>query len=120
MNFVQSILKRGGLFWFFQLSGWGAYTILLILSTIPFASDTVLIAYRATLAVSAFAGTFVLRVVCRRELRRGFRFPRSLAIVLACSAILTCLCSALALKVEYALGSQMRPFTLLLAFTTIT
>lgn len=41
-------------------------------------------------------------------------------IVLVWSSLLTCLCAALALKTEYALGTQMRPFTLLIAFTAIT
>jgi LytS/YehU family sensor histidine kinase len=80
----------------------------------------VLIAYRITLAVSCFAGSFVLHVVCRRQWRQGFRFPRSILIVLVWSTLLTCLCAALALKAEYALGTDMRPFTPLIAFTAIT
>jgi hypothetical protein len=42
---VHSIVERIKPFWFFQLSGWAA-SALLLLSTIPFASDHVLIAYR--------------------------------------------------------------------------
>jgi len=41
---VHSIVERIKPFWLFQLSGWAAYAILLLLSTIPFASDHVLIA----------------------------------------------------------------------------
>jgi two-component system sensor histidine kinase AlgZ len=117
---VHSIVERIKLFWLFQLSGWAAYAILLLLSTIPFASDHVLIAYRSVLASSCFAGSFVLRVVCQRQWRKGFQFPRSLVIVLVWSSILTVLCAAIALKTEYALGTQMRPFTLLIGFTAIT
>jgi hypothetical protein len=117
---VYAIVKRIKLFWLFQIGGWAAYAVVLVLSTIPFAGDGVLIAYRSTLAISCFAGSLVLHVVCRREWRKGFRFPRSLVIVLVWSSILTCLCAALALKVEYVLGTQMRPFTLLIGFTAIT
>ena len=114
------MIERVKPFWLFQIGGWAAYAIILLLSTIPFASDHVLIAYRSVLAVSCFVGSFVLRVVCRRQWRRGFRFPRSLVIVLVWSSILTCLSAAIALKTEYALGTQMRPFTLLIGFTAIT
>ena len=79
-----------------------------------------LIAYRITLAVSCFAASFVLHAICRQQWRQGFRFPRSILIVLVWCALLTCLCSALALKVEYALGIDMRPFTPLIALTAST
>jgi two-component system, LytTR family, sensor kinase len=117
---VYSIVERIRPFWLFQLSGWAAYAILLLLSTIPFASDHVLIAYRSVLAISCFAGSFVLRVVCHRQWRKGFQFPRSLVIVFFWSSILTVLCAGIALKTEYVLGTQMRPFTLLIGFTAIT
>src|SRR5215471_17255238 len=116
---MYSIVKRIRPFWPFQIGGWGAYAIVLLLSSIPFASDRGAIAYRSALAISCFAGTFVLRVVCRRQWRRGFRFPRSLVIVLVWSSILTGLCAAIAIKAEYALGAQPRPFTLLIGLMPI-
>ena len=118
--FVYSIVKRIRPFWFFQIGGWGAYAIVLLLSSIPFASDRGAIAYRSALAISCFVGSFVLRVVCRRQWRQGFRFPRSLVIVLVWSSILTCLCAAIALKVEYALGTELRPFILRMGLTAMT
>jgi Histidine kinase len=117
---VYSIVKRIRPFWFFQIGGWGAYAIVLLLSSIPFASDRGAIAYRSALAISCFVGSFVLRVVCRRQWRQGFRFPRSLVIVLVWSSILTCLCAAIALKVEYALGTELRPFILRMGLTAMT
>src|SRR5262249_53854666 len=50
---------------------------------------------------------------------RGFLFPRSLVIVLVWSSILTGLCAAIAIKAEYALGAQLRPFTLLIGLMPI-
>lgn len=41
-------------------------------------------------------------------------------IVIVWSSILACLCAALAIKVEYILGTDLRPFTFLLALTAIT
>ena len=114
------IVERRKLFWLFQIGGWTAYAIVAFLSTIPFASDAGAIAYRAALTGSCFAGSFVLHVVCRQQWRHGFRFPRSLVIVLVWSSILTCLCAAIALKAEYVLGTQLRPFTLLIGLTAIT
>lgn len=113
-------LRRKGAFWLFQIGGWTAYTIILFLSTIPFANDRVLIAYRITLAVSCFAATFLLHAICRQQWHQGFRFPSSILIVLVWCTLLTGVCSGLALKVEYALGTDMRPFTPFIALTAST
>src|SRR5689334_602250 len=117
---VHSTFQGRRAFWVFQLGGWTAYAIILILSSIPFANDRGAIAYRATTALSCFACSFVLHSVCQRQWRQGFRFPRSVLIVTAWSAVLTCLCAFLSLKAEYTLGIQLRPFTPLIAFTAIT
>ncbi len=107
-----------GAFWFFQIGGWVAYAIILFLSSVPFASDRGAIAYRATLAVSCFIGSFILHEVCRGQWHHGLRFPRSMLIVLGSILVLTFLCSAIALKAEYALGDQLRPFTPLITAIT--
>jgi two-component system sensor histidine kinase AlgZ len=91
-----------------------------VLSTIPFASDQGTIAYRTTLTLACFGGTFILRVAYRRQWRKGFRFPQSLIIVLICCSLLTYLCAALAIKAEYMWGTQLRPFSLLLSLTAAT
>ena len=117
---MYSTLQGKGAFWLFQIGGWTAYTIILILSSIPFAHDRGAIAYRVTLAVSCFGASFVLHSVCRRQWHHGFIFPRSVLIVLGWCALLTCLCAFLSLKAEYILGTQLRPFTPLIAFTAIT
>ncbi|HLN98809.1 MAG TPA: histidine kinase [Pyrinomonadaceae bacterium] len=117
---MNSITERIGSFWPFQIGGWTAYGIVLFLSTIPFASERATIAYRATLSVTCFGGTFILRLVCRRHWRKGFQFPQSLLIVLIWCSILTCLCAALAIKAEYVWGIQLRPFNILLGLTAVT
>lgn len=113
-------LKRISPFWLFQIGGWTAYSVILFLSSIPFLSDRGAIAYRIAQAVSCFAATFVLHEVCRRQWRKGFRFPQSLGVVIIWCSILTCLSAAIGLKAEYALGTQLRPFTPLIALTAIT
>ena len=117
---VNSITKRMGGFWPFQLGGWSAYAIVVVLYTIPLANDSGAIAYRLTLMVSCFVGTCVLRIVCRQQWRRGFRFPQSLLTVLLACFVLTYLCSALSIKAEYTWGTELRPFNLLLSLTTVT
>ena len=117
---MYSGLERRGAFWLFQIGGWTAYATILFLSSIPFANDRGAVAYRVTLGVSCLAGSFVLHAVCQRQWRQGVRFPGSIMIVLGWSALLTCLCAALALKAEYVFGSQLRPFTPLIALTAIT
>ena len=117
---MRSLTERKGMFWLFQIAGWAAYGIVVVLYTIPFADDQGTVAYRATLTLTCFGGTFILRAVCRRQWRQGFRLPRSLLVVLAWCFLLTYLCSALAIKAEYAWGTQLRPFNLLLSLTTVT
>jgi two-component system, LytTR family, sensor kinase len=117
---VHATLRPISPFWLFQVGGWTAYAIILFLSSIPFASDRGAIAYRITLAISCFAGSFLLHEVCRREWRKGLRFPQSILFVLVWCSILTFLCAAVALKAEYALGTELRPFTPLIGFTAIT
>lgn len=117
---MDSITERIGSFWLFQIGGWTAYGIVLVLSTIPFASDRGTIAYRTTLTLACLGGTFILRVVCRRQWRKGFRFPQSLLIVLFWCSLLISLCAALAIKAEYIWGTELRPFNLLLSLTAVT
>ena len=117
---MNSITERIGSFWPFQIGGWTAYGIVVFLSTIPFASERATIAYRTTLSVTCFGGTFILRLVCRRQWRKGFRFPQSLLIVLSWCSLLTCLCAVLAIKAEYVWGTQLRPFSILLGLTAVT
>ena len=107
-------------FWLLQIGGWAAYGIIVALYTIPFVTDQGMLAYRAAMMVSCFLGTFVLRWACRREWNRGFRFPRSLMIVLLWCVVLTWICSAVAIKAEYMWGTELRPFNLLLSLTTVT
>jgi two-component system, LytTR family, sensor kinase len=94
--------------------------MVVVLSTIPFASDQGTIAYRTTLTLACLGGTFILRAVCRRQWRKGFRLPQSLLVVLAWCSLLTCLCAALAIKAEYIWGTELRPFNLLLGLTAVT
>jgi len=117
---MSSITQRGQMFWLLQIFGWAAYTIVVILYTIPVADDPGAVAYRAVLTATCFAGTFILWLVCRRQWRQGFRFPRSLVIVLFWCSALTYLCSALSIKAEYVWGTDLRPFNLLLSLTTVT
>ncbi len=112
--------ERKGMFWLFQIAGWAAYGIVVVLYTIPFADDRGTVAYRATLTLACFGGTFILRAVCRRQWRKGFRLPQSLLVVLVWCSLLTYACSALAIKAEYMWGTQLRPFNLLLSLTTVT
>lgn len=108
------------MFWLLQIGSWAAYGIIVVLYTIPFASDRGTVAYRETLTVACFGATFILRVVCRRQWRQGFRFPQSLLIVLFWCSLLTYVCAALAIKAEYTWGTELRPFNLLLSLTTVT
>jgi two-component system sensor histidine kinase AlgZ len=117
---MRSLTERKGMFWLFQIAGWAAYGIVVVLYTIPFADDRGNVAYRTTLTLTGFGGTFILRTVCRRQWRKGFRFPQSLLIVLFWSSILAFLCAALAIKAEYTWGTQLNPFNLLLSLTTVT
>ena len=61
-----------------------------------------------------------MRIVCRRQWRRGFTFPRSLLIVLAWCSGLAVVCAAIAVKAEYAFGSGLLRFRLLLNLTSTT
>lgn len=117
---MYSIVKRIKPFWLFQIGGWAAYAILIFLSGIPFASDAGAIGHRAGLVCSCFGGSLILRVVCRQQWRQGFRFPRSLLIVLGWSLIITCLCTAITIKAEFALATELRPFSLFKGFATAT
>ena len=105
---MRFTFERRPTFWLFQSTGWAAYGIALALSSIPVATDLATsahrgaLAYRAGLWATSLAASFVLRVVCRREWRRGFRFPQSILIVFAWCSVLACVCSALAIKAEYA------------------
>jgi hypothetical protein len=117
---VQSIVNRLPTFWLFQFSGWLAYGIILVLSTIPFANERATVAYRAVLFGCCFIASFLLHVVCRRQWRRGFTLPRSLFIVLAWCSGLAVACAAIAVKAEYAFGTGLLPFRLLLPLTSIT
>jgi two-component system sensor histidine kinase AlgZ len=109
-----------GTFWLFQTAGWAVYGFVVVLNTIPYADDQGMVAYRITLTATCLGGTFVLRWVCGREWRRGFRLPRSLLIVLLCCFVLTCICAALGIKAEYVWGTDTRPFNLLLNLTAFT
>src|SRR5438309_9488746 len=117
---MESISKRIPRFWLFQFSGWLAYGIILVLSTIPFANERATIAYRSALFGCCFSASLVMRVICRRQWRRGFTFPRSLLIVLACCSGLAVVCAAIAVKAEYAFGSGLSPFRLIFTLTSTT
>ncbi len=103
---MQRVFDGKPKFWLFQLSGWTAYGIILALSTIPVATEKSAIAYRLVLFATTFAASFVMHVVCRRQWRGGFAFPRSLVKVLAWCAGLACLCSAIAIKFEYGVAGE--------------
>ena len=117
---MRSNMEEKRNFWLLQIGGWAAYGIIVAIYTIPFASDEGMVAYRGALTVSCFLGTFVLRLACRREWNRGFRFPRSMINVLLWCVVLTWVCSALAIKAEYMWGADLHPFNLLLSLTTVT
>ncbi len=117
---MGSTAERIPTFWLFQFSGWLAYGIILVLSTIPFANERATVAYRSVLFVCCFLASFVMHVVCRRQWRRGFTFPRSLLIVLAWCSGLAIVCAAFAVKAEYAFGSGLLRFRLLLNLTSTT
>lgn len=88
-------------FWVFQLTGWTAYGIGLAFSAIPVATERSAVVYRVALFSGAFASSFVMRAVCRRQWRRGFQFPRSVLIVFAWCALLACFCSTLSIRAEH-------------------
>jgi hypothetical protein len=117
---MGSTAERIPTFRLFQLSGWLAYGIILVLSTIPFANERATIAYRSVLFGCCFIASFVMHVVCRRQWRRGFTFPRSLLIVLAWCSALALICAAMAFKAEYVFGSGLVPFRLLTTLTATT
>src|ERR1051325_7496945 len=117
---MRSMTERKGMFWLLQIAGWAAYGIVVVLYTIPFADERGTVDYRAVLTLTCLGGTFILRAVCRRQWRKGFRLPQSLLVVLFWCSLLTYLCSALAIKAEYTWGTQLRPFHLLLSLTTVT
>jgi two-component system, LytTR family, sensor kinase len=117
---VKSIVKRLPAFWLLQFGGWLAYGIILVLSTVPFANERATVAYRSVLFGCCFIASFVLHAVCRRQWRRGFTLPRSLFIVLAWCSGLAVVCAAIAVKAEYAFGTGLLPFRLLLPLTSIT
>src|ERR1043165_5732949 len=117
---MRSLTEGKGMFWLLQIGSWTAYGIIVVLYTIPSASDLGMVAYRETLTVTCFGGTFILRVVCRRQWGKGFRFPQSLLIVLFWCSLLTYMCAALAIKAEYMWGAELRPFNLLLGLNAVT
>jgi hypothetical protein len=117
---VQSIAKRLPTFWLFQFSGWLAYGIILVLSTIPFANERATVAYRSVLFGCCFIASFVLHAVCRGQWHRGFKLPRSLFIVLAWCSGLALACAAISIKAEYAFGTGSSPFRLLITLSSTT
>jgi Histidine kinase len=117
---VESIAKRLPTFWLFQFSGWLAYGIILVLSTIPFANERAMVAYRWALFGCCFLASFVMHAVCRRQWRQGFALPRSLFIVLTWCSGLAVLCAAIGVKAEYAFGTGPSPFRLLITTLSST
>ena len=120
LPFVERIGRRIPSFWLFQSSGWLAYGIVLLLSTIPFNGEASMLAYRFTLFVSCFFASFVLRIVCRREWRRGFKLPGSMLIVLAWCSGLAVTCAVLGVIAEDVFGEGLHSFTTLLSLTSAT
>jgi hypothetical protein len=57
---MGSTAERIPTFRLFQLSGWLAYGIILVLSTIPFANERATIAYRSVLFGCCFIASFVM------------------------------------------------------------
>ena len=119
---MLSIAKRVPEFWLFQSCGWLAYAIILLLSTIPFATEMSTVVFRLALYVCCFFASFVLRLICRRQWRRGFKLPGSLLLVLAWCSTLALVCAGIALIAEYALGFGLETFRVALAmiFTAAT
>lgn len=63
-------------------------------------------AYRSALWATSCAASFIMRAVCRQQWRRGFQFPRSILIVFAWCSVLACVCSAIAIKAEFAVAGD--------------
>jgi len=97
---VRSLLKKVSPFWLFQLAGWGAYAIVLLVSNLPYLGARGVLAYRGVALLACFAASFVLRAVCRRQWQRGLRFPRSFLIVFVWCAGLAYVCAGLAFEAQ--------------------
>jgi two-component sensor histidine kinase len=65
--------RSGPSFWSIQLGGWSAYTLAVVVTSVPLRHERDYVAFRTAFVMSGFLGSFILYAVCRRvwAKRRG-------------------------------------------------
>jgi two-component system, LytTR family, sensor kinase len=99
------------LFWRLQLTGWFCYSATIMLATLAFWRNREEFVYHAALVTSAFAASFLLRLICRRLWRARVAWPRAMVLAFVSSYVLGFACGCVTALAMARYGSVHRkPF----------
>lgn len=112
---MNRLFPRLEQFWILQLAGWAVYSGGVLIGLLPHFL-TYEIAYDLTILSGMFAASFILRGVCRRSVRRGTAWPRTMLLAVLASIVFAVPCSILAVWASYSVQNESRGWAALLVW----